>query len=129
LEGIVHDVISHKARSVVTGDSWQVHIDPLQTGATAPHCPLCPPTMCKGMYVEALRAQHSRIVFCCDGANDLCALLSLAQGDVALVRERYGCHRLLKERAHAGLQQPNCKVFYWKDHAKLQALVKEHLRI
>jgi hypothetical protein len=85
--------------------------------------------MCKGMYVDALRVQHSRIVFCCDGANDLCAVLRLAQGDVALVRELHGCHRLLKERARAGLQQPNCSVLHWKDHAELRALVNKHLRI
>jgi hypothetical protein len=127
LEGVVHDVITHRAQSNVAADPWEVHIDPLQLGVTAPHCPLCPPSMCKGMFVDVLRSQHSGIIFCCDGSNDLCAVLHLAMGDVALVRENYACHQLLKKRACAGLQQPVCKVLYWKDHVELQVLVQEHL--
>lgn len=125
----MHDVIANP----VSGDAEdarlsEVCVAPLQAGPTAPDCPLCPPHMCKGMHVQALRGQHSKTVFCCDGANDLCGVLCLQEGDVALVREGHACHGALQEwQAGSHKQQSVCQVRTWSTPDALATLVRREL--
>jgi Putative Phosphatase len=153
LQGVFQDIITHSARETVSRHetsphvtqgapsagaaphqaagqpSWAVTVQPLQGPDAAHTCPLCPPSMCKGMHVNALASHHPRIVFCGDGANDVCPVLRLRAGDVALVREGFSCWRLLRERAARGLkvQQPACQVRFWCSQADLAALVRAEL--
>ena len=50
--------------------------------------------MLQGQELQALRAAtpYQRIVYCGDGANDLCPALALAPGDVVLARKVCTCH-------------------------------------
>jgi hypothetical protein len=90
-----------------------------------PHsCPYCPPALCKGLYVRAYLPYHSQIVFCGDGANDLCSVLCLRERDVAFIRANFKCFMLLKERAVLGdaVAQPKCVIKYWSTQEELAAL-------
>lgn len=161
LEGVMQDIITHKAEArgvahdsapalaagqsegagapaarssqdglpgaVTQGHpSWTVEVEPLQPPARAHTCPLCPPSLCKGMHVDALIPHHEpRIVFCGDGANDLCAVLRLRAKDVALVREGYGCDQMLRARARDvdEMCQAACTVRYWRSHDELAKMI------
>lgn len=52
--------------------------------------------MVQGQELEALRAAtpYQRVVYCGDGANDLCPSLALASTDTVLAR-KVGCNRYL----------------------------------
>ena len=61
----------------------------------------------QGQELEALRAAtpYQHIVYCGDGANDLCPALALAPGDVVLAREVRNCHMQFQP---IHLQQTSC---------------------
>jgi hypothetical protein len=111
--------------------SWAVHVTPLQPPSIGHNCPLCPASLCKGMYVNALHPHHSRIVFCGDGANDVCAVLCLRAHDVAFVRDGFRCHTILRERAQRGaaLEQPVCTIKPWQSQVELANLLRPELDI
>lgn len=102
---------------------------PCQPADKAHACSFCPAALCKGLHVRALLQYHSRIVFCGDGANDLCAVLCLREGDIALVREGYACSQLLRERAVMGSAavQPVCQIEYWTSQDELAPLIRQQL--
>lgn len=111
--------------------SWAVLATPLQPPSVGHTCPLCPSSLCKGMHVNALHPYHSRIVFCGDGANDVCAVLYLRPLDAALVRDGFRCHAILRERAQRGaaVQQPVCTIKYWRSHVQLANMLRAELGI
>jgi hypothetical protein len=92
-----------------------------------PHsCPFCPPAFCKGLYVKALLQYHSQVVFCGDGANDLCSVLCLRAQDVAFIRANYKCYLLLRERQrHGKAAQPVCRIEYWSTQDELADLLSK----
>lgn len=69
-------------------------IGPRHDGGLPPHgCPLCPQNLCKGAELQRLRAEaeaqglpYKRVIYCGDGANDLCPALALREQDVLLAR-------------------------------------------
>ena len=93
----------------------------------APHnCPLCPRNLCKGLEVARLQAkgEHRNIVFCGDGANDVCAALSLGPGDHVLARRGHSLADYLQEAAtKPGMQQATASVQLWSSHDELCRLV------
>ncbi len=69
-----------------------------------PHgCSSCPPNLCKGLEVRAIRASgvYRRVVYAGDGGDDVCAALCLGAGDVVLARAGHPLARYLA-RARAG---------------------------
>jgi hypothetical protein len=85
----------------------------------------------QGQELEALRrAQpYQKIVYCGDGANDLCPALSLTPSDVVLARKGHALAALIAERA-AGADEDGrvvARVLLWEDHAQLCALAQSVL--
>lgn len=82
----------------------------------------------QGQELENLRRQHpyQRIVYCGDGANDLCPALSLTPSDAVLARRGHALERLVAERA--GSEEDGgrvvAQVHVWEDHAQLFSLVQ-----
>lgn len=92
-----------------------------------PHgCPLCPSNLCKGRELDSLRASNPsrRIVYAGDGANDLCAALSLSAEDVVLARAGHPLERLIKERSGTA-EGVAARVLVWRTHDELAALAQE----
>lgn len=150
MDGIFHDIVTNKSelqhveaggmdRGVMSAQastaspqnisSEKLVVLPCQP-ADKPHsCPFCPSVFCKGLYVKALLPHHSQIVFCGDGANDLCSVLCLRKTDMAFIRANYKCYLLLKERARQGkaVSQPVCRIEYWSTQDELAELVAQHV--
>ncbi len=82
----------------------------------------------QGQELEALRRAHpyQRIVYCGDGANDLCPALSLTPSDAVLARRGHALERLISERAAAADADARvvAQVLVWDDHAHLCSLVQ-----
>jgi hypothetical protein len=151
MSNIFHDIVTNKSevqlaqpgeldRGVMSGQSTisspqhicseKLVILPCQP-ADKPHsCPFCPSVFCKGLYVKALLPHHSQIVFCGDGANDLCSVLCLRKTDMAFIRANYKCYLLLKERAlqGKGMSQPVCRIEYWSTQDELAELLSQHIK-
>ena len=107
-------------------------------GAGAPHgCQLCPENLCKGHEVRRLRRQgrYRRILYCGDGANDVCASLALGPRDVILARSGHFLADYLQKAAaavgkadaasSAPTRQPQASVMYWSTHEELSKLVQQ----
>lgn len=142
---LVHDVITNESQ-FVSATAGSAHVSLAQPQSDAPpeaaaqpahrlavspcqpedrphNCPICPASLCKGLYTSELQSYHSHIVFAGDGANDLCAVLQLRAEDTALVRANHPCHHLLVERSQQpDAAQPACTVRYWSTHEELAAL-------
>lgn len=94
-------------------------------------CHLCPANLCKGRELAALRAAHPgrRIVYCGDGANDLCPALALGPQDVLLARAGHALERMVVER-QAGTspdgRHVTAAVHSWATHEELCRLVQQH---
>jgi hypothetical protein len=111
--------------------------------ASGPHaCPLCPANLCKGAELAALRAAAApgrahKVVYCGDGANDLCPALRLGPNDVLLARAGHSLERLVAERSAAAaaaagggggasVRPVAAQVFTWRTHEELCRLVQQH---
>lgn len=95
----------------------------------APHgCPLCPANLCKGEEVAAIlkAREYRRVVFCGDGANDICPALSLTAADAVLARRGHALAAYLEAAAAggAGARAPAAAVHFWSTHDELAALVE-----
>jgi hypothetical protein len=94
-------------------------------------CRLCPANLCKGRELAALRAAHPdrRIVYCGDGANDLCPALALGPQDVLLARAGHALERLVAERqadSSGDGHRVAAAVHSWASHEDLFRLVQQH---
>lgn len=94
-------------------------------------CTLCPANLCKGRELATLRAANTgrRVVYCGDGANDLCAALQLGPGDAVLARAGHQLEALLAQRAAAGVADGSkpvaAQVHVWRSHEELFRLVQQ----
>lgn len=82
----------------------------------------------QGQELENLRRQHpyQRIVYCGDGANDLCPALSLTPSDVVLARRGHALEQLISERADRDDDsRVVARVMIWNDHEHLLDLVQK----
>ena len=81
----------------------------------------------QGQELENLRRQHpyQRIVYCGDGANDLCPALSLTPSDVVLARHGHALEKLIAERADRDEDgRVVAQVHIWDDHSQLFSMVQ-----
>lgn len=82
----------------------------------------------QGQELESLRRQHpyQRIVYCGDGANDLCPALSLTPSDAVLARRGHALERLIREREAANDEDGRvvAHVVVWDNHSQLCSLVQ-----
>ncbi|KAL0032835.1 hypothetical protein WJX77_001986 [Trebouxia sp. C0004] len=123
---------SGHAAAAKAAASHRMVIQPRHDWTTSSHgCPLCPANLCKGQELEALRAAtpYQHIVYCGDGANDLCPALALAPGDVVLARKGHALEKLIAARAQSPdeTERVVAQVHIWNDHAHLLQLVKSSL--
>lgn len=92
-----------------------------------------PPSL-QGAELAALRAsapRARRVVYCGDGANDLCPCLGLGPQDVVLARAGHDLERLIAQRAAAAAADPGVRrvaaaVHVWHSHDELYRLVQQH---
>ncbi|KAK9844379.1 hypothetical protein WJX74_001674 [Apatococcus lobatus] len=91
-------------------------------------CPLCPTNLCKGQELEVLRTSSpcKRIIFCGDGANDLCPSLALLPSDYVLARKGYRLHKLIEARAKEAdvSRKVAANVQVWETHEDLLRLTQ-----
>lgn len=123
------DVIDDTASGSHVPSARKVIVKSCQPADKMHACAMCPAALCKGLYVRAFLPYHPRILFCCDGANDLCGVLCLREGDTALVREGYKCSDLLRQRLEMGAAavQPVCHIEHWSTQDELAALIRQQL--
>ncbi|GFR46786.1 hypothetical protein Agub_g8417 [Astrephomene gubernaculifera] len=91
-------------------------------------CPRCPDNMCKGLEVQRLKHANTfaHIVYCGDGANDVCAALSLGPQDVLLARSGHALARYVQEaQGSSVLPQVVAQVAFWSSHEELLACVRQ----
>ncbi|KAK9868326.1 hypothetical protein WJX84_003439 [Apatococcus fuscideae] len=91
-------------------------------------CPICPSNLCKGQELEVVRtaSPFKRIIYCGDGANDLCPCLALLPSDHVLARKGFPLHKLIDARAKD--KDPSRKVAanvqLWETHEELLRLTQ-----
>jgi Putative Phosphatase len=84
--------------------------------------------LAQGQELEAMRESLpvERIVYCGDGANDLCPALALGADDVVLVRRGHALERLIRKRADGACGMPVvARVLVWETHAQLFKMVQD----
>ncbi len=96
-------------------------------GARPAHqCSLCPPHMCKGREVRAVRqaGTYRRVALAGSGAEDVCAALCLGPGDLVLARAGGALARYLAraKEGKAGALPVQAAWRTWRSHEELQAL-------
>lgn len=102
-----------------------------------PHrCGLCAANLCKGKVLrEELLPRHdparrrhghfeNQVIYIGDGANDFCAVRSLKEGDVAMVRRFEQC-KGLEAKVDAHKSSVRCHVLKWSDGKELKAHFKK----
>ena len=83
--------------------------------------------MCvQGLELRKLRKQkpYKRIIYCGDGANDLCPAQQLQQQDVVLARKGYDLDRLILESQQKDPNAMSATVHRWGSHAELLQLLQ-----
>jgi 2,3-diketo-5-methylthio-1-phosphopentane phosphatase len=102
------------------------------TPASAPHgCGRCPPNLCKGAQMDAMRlsarardaeGSSGPVIYVGDGGGDLCPCLRLGRRDLVLAREGYPLASALRATADVAPQ-----VVEWRDGESLQAALYARL--
>uniref|UniRef100_A0A7S1X6P0 Protein-serine/threonine phosphatase n=1 Tax=Tetraselmis chuii TaxID=63592 RepID=A0A7S1X6P0_9CHLO len=89
-------------------------------------CPLCPHNLCKGLELDKLRQDcgYERIIFCGDGANDICPALRLGPDDVVCARRGHSLEYLVRDRAN----DIKASIVYWEDHQDLLSALNRIIR-
>ena len=84
--------------------------------------------MLQGSELKALRqkAPYKRIVYCGDGANDLCPALRLQTGDVVLARKSYDLDLLIQKR-RGTTACVKAEVQVWETHQQLFQLLRRFI--
>ena len=135
--------ITSSIRKAPAGASYKLVIQPRHPATAAPHgCPWCPANLCKGAELNRLRhgsgrgaahehhlctasRSYGRIVYCGDGANDICPALTLGSNDVVLARAGHALAKYAMAAAEDfSLQQFAARVYIWESHEQLAKLVK-----
>ncbi|GLI62617.1 hypothetical protein VaNZ11_005280 [Volvox africanus] len=94
-----------------------------------PHgCPRCPDNLCKGLEVERLLHAnvYNTLVYCGDGANDVCAALALRPQDWLLARAGHPLAAYIEEaRSNAAQPQVVARMAVWNTHEELLVCVRQ----
>ncbi|XP_021255499.1 pyridoxal phosphate phosphatase PHOSPHO2 isoform X2 [Numida meleagris] len=104
----------------------------------AHHCPKCPKNLCKRKVLkEFLDKQLERgvsymqIAYIGDGGNDLCPVMFLKKGDVAMPRHGYTLEKKISQHSQ-DFCPVECSVLVWSSAVEimsyLKLLVKEQLK-
>lgn len=83
--------------------------------------------MMQGQELQAIQQANPlrRIIFCGDGANDLCPALWLGPQDFVLARKGHPLEQLiLKRDAERGAPAMLAHVRVWQDHADLADIIQ-----
>ena len=80
----------------------------------------------QGNELKALRtrAPYRRIIYCGDGANDLCPALNLCPGDAVLARKGYDLDLLIQKRSRTS-DKVQAEVHVWETHQQLFQLLRK----
>ena len=91
--------------------------DALIVSEANPHnCDMCCPSICKKNELEIYFEKHprnnyKRVVFMCDGYNDLCLVRNLEKNDCCVLRKNYDLYQaLFIEKVNV---KTKCKFFTW----------------
>jgi len=97
-----------------------------RNGKSAHACPLCPHNLCKGVELDLLRKElgYERVVYCGDGANDICPTLRLGPNDVVCARRGHPLEYLVRDRA----ADIKASVVFWEDHHELLCALNQIIR-
>lgn len=83
--------------------------------------------MLQGQELQAIQQANPqrRIIFCGDGANDLCPSLGLGPNDFVLPRKGHPLEQLIAKRsAKKGETVVVAQVMPWNDHAELFEIIR-----
>uniref|UniRef100_A0A061SC17 Carboxy-terminal domain RNA polymerase II polypeptide A small phosphatase n=2 Tax=Tetraselmis sp. GSL018 TaxID=582737 RepID=A0A061SC17_9CHLO len=91
------------------------------SAGTGHSCPLCPSNLCKGRELLSLRKElgYERVIYCGDGANDICPALKLEPGDAVCARSGHSLERLVRQKA----SDIRAQVHFWEEHCDLLLLI------
>ena len=70
------------------------------------------------------RAPYKRIIYCGDGANDLCPVLRLGSQDIVLARRGYDLDTLIQKQSSAN-ECVKADVYCWDTHQQLLHLIQK----
>lgn len=88
-----------------------------------------PTFLLQGQELRALQARHDypRIIYCGDGANDLCPALTLRPSDVLLARKGFTLDKLAEQHMpNSGAARTiQAKVLRWQTHEELFRLARQ----
>lgn len=115
LNNIFSDIICNPSREANENEKDQF----IYVMKKKPHeCKVCNPCACKyNEYKEFCESHdiknYERIIFICDGFNDLCLAVNLKKNDVAFVRKNFSLHKKLIEDNL--IDKLECKVEIWEN--------------
>ena len=84
-----------------------------------PHdCDKCNPCSCKNNEFKEFSSTHDmnnydKIIFICDGYNDICLAKNLGKNDITLARKDFALHKQLKE--NNSINNLTCKFEVWEN--------------
>ena len=84
-----------------------------------PHdCDKCNPCSCKNNEFKEFSSTHDmnnydKIIFICDGYNDICLAKNLGKNDITMARKDFALHKQLKE--NNSINNLNCKFEVWEN--------------
>ena len=86
--------------------------------ANSHNCDKCCPSICKKNELEIYfekypRENYERVIFICDGYNDICLAKNLGKNDVTLARKNFAFHKSIDENNL--IKDFNCKVDFWEN--------------
>ncbi|KAI8615044.1 phosphatase phospho-type [Chytriomyces sp. MP71] len=87
----------------------------------------CPPNLCKGHEVSALRKQYDFVMFGGDGQRDYCGMIGLGPRDVALARRGFGLEKYLLSELETGRVGLQARLVWWNHATDLIDRVEEEL--
>lgn len=71
-----------------------------------------------------MRAPYKRVIYCGDGANDLCPASKLGPKDAVLARKGYDLDSLIQKRIKSP-EEIQARVFVWETHQQLFKLLRQ----
>ena len=85
----------------------------------SPHnCNICNPCVCKNNEFKEFCSSHNmdiydKIIFICDGYNDLCLANNLRKNDITLARKDFALHKKINEKNF--VNNLKCKIEIWEN--------------
>ena len=93
-----------------------------------PHdCNKCNPCACKNNEFKEFSSSHDmnkydKIIFICDGYNDICLAKNLGKNDITLARKDFALHKQLKE--NNSINNLTCKFEVWENGNDIISMLK-----